>query len=278
MISPPICLTVDLHHSSLQTGNQRACDITEIQVARKFLELLEEKNVPATFFITGRCFEQEWHDLRPICEHPLISVQGHGYHCFEPPLFYRAWKKLTGNYNGPSFWERRDIRRTINIIESYTGTTPTCWRNHMYMHGPNTSRLLSEQGIRLVSDGVTRATHQPEINSDGLWNFPINIIPDHEHLYHAERTPEWVAWWVNRYKWSDDFGPHSYYIEDWTDIAIQCLDANEKRKAVSNLIIHPITMYLCDGFVGFRRLLDHIAKRSTTTLDRLVDSMEGATL
>ena len=34
---PPICLTGDLHHMSLGTGNQLHCDITEIQTAHPML-------------------------------------------------------------------------------------------------------------------------------------------------------------------------------------------------------------------------------------------------
>ncbi len=34
------------------------------------------------------------------------------------------------------------------------------------------------------------------------------------HLIHAERTPEWIDWWVKRYRWSDDFGPQSYYVDE----------------------------------------------------------------
>ena len=37
-----ICLTGDIHHMSLRTGNQAHCDITEAQVAQRYLKMLEE--------------------------------------------------------------------------------------------------------------------------------------------------------------------------------------------------------------------------------------------
>ena len=37
-----ICLTGDLHHMSLQTGNQQHCDITEVETGKLFLKMLEE--------------------------------------------------------------------------------------------------------------------------------------------------------------------------------------------------------------------------------------------
>ena len=93
-------------------------------------------------------------------------------------------------------------------------------------------------------------------------NFPINVIPDHEHLLHAERTPEWVEWWIRRYNWSDDFGPNSYDVEEWTDIVLDGLRENEARGAVSNVIIHPITLYLCDRFRSFQRILEFLSART----------------
>src|SRR4029078_10350992 len=126
----------------------------------------------------------------------------------------------------------------------------------MYMHGPGTERVLASCGIRLCSDGVRAAAMGPEWHPAGLYNFPLHVIPDHEHIYHAERTPAWVERWVRRYHWSDDFGPGSYPVEQWADIVLDNLVRNEERGAVSNMLIHPITLYLADGFKSFARILD----------------------
>lgn len=261
-----IILTGDIHHSSLKTGNQKACDITEIQVAQKFLHLISEANVKVTFFITGKAFAEEWNDLKSICENPLVSVQGHTYYCFTPELMHRIWKKLTGNYNGPYWYQQLDVKKTIEIIREKTGQQITCWRNHMYMHGPNTDRILADAGIKICSDGVNKNALKPTKGWKGLYNFPINVIPDHEHLYHAERTQEWVEKWIRRYNWSDDFGNQSYPIEEWTDILLEQLKLHESKGVTSNMIIHPITMYLCDRFHSFKRILDYLASRQTIHL------------
>jgi peptidoglycan/xylan/chitin deacetylase (PgdA/CDA1 family) len=258
-----ICLTGDLHHMSLGTGNQKHCDITEVQVAQRYLALLRGAGVKVTFFVTGRAFAEEWSDLAPICADPLVEIGGHTYTCFEPSLLHRVSKKVVGSYNGPAAYERRDVRRTIDVIRRRTGRTIRLWRNHMYMHGPWTDRVLAEEGIQLCSDTVRAAATGPSRRPDGIIDLPINVIPDHEHLYHAERTREWVAAWRARYRWTDDFGPESYAIEEWTELAIEGLRQNEQRGALSTLIIHPITMYLCDRFAGFRRILEFIAARRT---------------
>lgn len=258
-----ICLTGDLHHASLKTGNQKHCDISELQVAQRYLRLLEEANVKVTFFASGKCFAEEWDDIRPLCESPWVEIGGHNYSCFQPELFHRACKKLFGSFNGPVWIQRRDAQRTIDIIRRKTGRTIECWRNHMYMHGPYTERALTQCGIKICSDGVKKNSLRPERHESGILNFPLNIIPDHEHLYHAERTPEWVDWWQARYNWSDDFGPQSYYVEEWTDIVLDGLRCNEERGAISIMIIHPITLYLCDRLKSFQRILEFLASRET---------------
>jgi len=254
-----ICLTGDIHHTSLGTGNQAHCDTTEIRVAVRYLDMLAEAGVKVTFFVTGKCLAEEWDDLAPICRHPLVEVGGHNWSAFQPELLHRVWKKALGSYNGPLWFQRRDALKTLAIIRNRCGKTVQSWRNHMYMHGPHTEKALASCGIRVCSDGVVRASTGPVWHPAGLYNFPLNVMPDHEHLYHAERTPEWVAWWQKRYNWSDDYGPQSYYIEEWTDRVLDELRRHEEQGILSNMIIHPITLYLCDKFKSFRRILEFIA-------------------
>ena len=264
-----ICLTGDIHHMSLGTGNQRASDITEIRAAQRYLRMLEEAQVRVTFFVTGKLADEEEAETRVVTDHPLVEVGGHGYTCFQPALPHRVWKKLTGSYNGPRWFQLWDTRRTIDAIWRRLGHRVRAWRNHMYMHGPYTEDVLLECGIELCSDGVDRTCVGPRWHASGLAEFPLNIIPDHEHLYHAERTPRRVAALQARYHWSDDFGSRSYYIEEWTDMVIEQLRANEERGVISNLIIHPITMYLCDDFRGFSRILSFIAQCQTAHLSEV---------
>lgn len=273
-----ICLTGDIHHSSLQTGNQQHCDITEIQVAQRFLSMLVEAQVKVTFFVSGKAFREEWQDLQPIVTHPLVELGGHNWSCLTPVLWHRVSKKLTGSYNGPAWYQQREAMRTIEIARRRTGRTIRAWRNHMYMHGPHTEAVLRRCGITVCSDGVRKDAMGPELHPAGIYNFPINVIPDHEHLYHAERTPDWVERWKRRYQWSDDFGPDSYDIDTWVDLVLENLRRNEARGAVSNMIIHPITMYLCDGFKGFHRILDYLKRRETIHVQEAVKQAQTRAL
>ncbi len=93
-----ICLTGDLHHMSLQTGNQQHCEITEMQTGRFFLHFLEKYRVKMTLFITGKSFLDEYQHVEPIIFNKLIETGGHNYDAFEHELFHRVWNKLTHNY------------------------------------------------------------------------------------------------------------------------------------------------------------------------------------
>ena len=266
-----ICLTGDLHHMSLNTGNQQHCDITEMQTAILFLDLLKKYNIKATFFITGKSFEEEWEDVKQIVLDPLVEVGGHNYDAFENELFHRIWKKLTGNYNGPKWYQKRDALKTKRIIKQKCGVDINIWRNHMYMHGGNTEKILFDCGIKICSDGVKKNSNGLSLDKSGIYNFPINIIPDHEHLIHAERTPQWIEKWQKRYNWSDDFGSESYYIEQWGDIVLEQLKQREDKGKISNIIIHPITMYLCDKFKVVKKILQYISTRETIHMSELLN-------
>lgn len=271
-----ICLTGDLHHQSLGTENQRHSDVPEIKLARRYLSLLKEADVKVTFFVSGRAFVEEWEDLEPIVSHPHVEIGGHNWSCLTPALWHRLCNKLLHSYNGPRWYQRWDAMRTIRVIRERTGKTIRAWRNHMYMHGPFTEEVLWESGIQVCSDGVRRNSPGPVAHREGIYNFPINVIPDHEHLYHGERTPEWVERWVRRYAWSDDFGSRSYHIDEWVEIVLEGLRGNEERGVISNMIIHPITMYLCDEFRGFRRILEYLADRETAFVSQASQMVRGS--
>ncbi|MFK5938491.1 MAG: polysaccharide deacetylase family protein [Sulfurimonas sp.] len=265
-----ICLTADLHHMGLKTGNQMHSDKTEMSLAGEFVKMMESRNIKGSFFITGRSFNEEWDEVKPIVQSPNIEIGGHNYEAFKPELLHRIWNKLTNNYNGPYAYQYYDTKKTIDTIYAKTGKRINIWRNHMYMHGPNTEKILSSLGIEICSDGVKKDNFSLQDDVSGIYNLPINIIPDHEHIIHAERTPEWIEQWQKRYNWSDDFGSDSYYIDRWAKLVIDQLKENEMNGKLSVMIIHPITMYLADEFKAVKTILDYIQTRETVFMGDLI--------
>jgi peptidoglycan/xylan/chitin deacetylase (PgdA/CDA1 family) len=261
-----ICLTLDVHHQSLRTANQEHSDLTEAETTVRVLERLEARGIRATFLVTGRALDDEADALAPLAGHPLVEVGGHTYEGFAPALLHRVSAKLCGSYNGPAWYQRRDIQRTVEAVERFAGAPCRSWRNHMYMHGPYTETLLAEAGVRVCSDGVRAGPARPTRHPSGVWNLPLNVIPDHEHLLHAERDPSWVRRWLTRRAWRDDFGSASYYVGAWADLVLEQLEDHLARGRDAVMLVHPITMYLCDNFRALDRILDLVALHPTSFL------------
>jgi hypothetical protein len=256
---------------SLKTGNQGHSVRSETSIALEFISMLNARSTKATCFITGKAFEEEWDTVKSICASPNIETGGHTYNCFMPELWHRGCNKILGSYNGPKWQQNWDIEKTKRIIKRKAGIDITSWRNHMYMHGPHTEELLLKNGINVCCDGVDRSSDDFKQHQSGLLNFPLNIIPDHEHLYHAERTEKWVSTWIKRYNWSDDYGSESYYFEDWFEIFKHEILKREEQGVISHLIIHPITIYLASYSNSLQRVADFLANFDSIFVNELVE-------
>ncbi len=266
-----ICITGDVHHASLGTGDQACSDIDEAESARLYTAVCEEYGVRPTLYFTGRIFEEEWDRLSSWLDPSKLEIGGHTYDAFEPALLHRIWRKLTGNYNGPRWYERRQIRKTVEAVEERCGVRIRSWRNHAYFHGPNTAALLAAEGLLSCSDFVTAPGVSPFRDEHGLWHFPINVIPDHEHLYHGERTPREVARWVRRYVWRDAYGPLSFDAETWRRMVLDHIEYNEARGVTSTILLHPLCMYLLDRFETLRAILEAASRYETCTITEAVE-------
>ncbi|HJL21778.1 MAG TPA: hypothetical protein RMH80_06065, partial [Polyangiaceae bacterium LLY-WYZ-15_(1-7)] len=62
----------------------------------------------------------------------------------------------------------------------------------------------------------------------------------------------------------------------WVDRVLAQLEENEARGVISHMIVHPITMYVADGFAGFERLLAYLATRETRHLGEVLDAARDA--
>jgi peptidoglycan/xylan/chitin deacetylase (PgdA/CDA1 family) len=266
-----IVLTADLHHASLDTENQRASDLGEITCARRFWERTEEAKIPVTFFVSGKSFVEHWDELRPLCESERVELGGHTWDCFEQGWVHRASKLALGSYPGPRWMEARSIHRTRAIARAKSGRDLLVWRNHMYMGGPSSDEVLAAAGIRVRSDGVQATSRGPSVGAHGVVQMPLNVIPDHEHLLHGERTPEWVARWQRELRWSDDFGPGSYPIEAYVELLIEQLHVNERAGVISTLLLHPITLHLADRMQRLDRILEALSRYETVTMSQAVE-------
>jgi len=262
-----ICLTSDVHHMSLCTRDQQCIvDTTEGEVAVKFLQGCAEKNISSTCFMTGRFVAEEFDCAKQIAELPGIEIGGHTWSAFQPEILHRVFNKLLGSFNGPRWYQRRDISRTKQSLSRIVDTPITSWRNHAYINDSNTLELLSEAGIRILSDGTSSDQVHPLMSDSGTRTFPINCIPDHEHLFHGKRTPEYVDKWRKRTGFNDAFTAQSYDFDAWFNILEKQIRGREQRAETSVVLIHPICIWLAGGEGAIQSVTDLIAEYQTCTL------------
>ena len=77
---------------------------------------------------------------------------------------------------------------------------------------------------------------------------------DHDHLYHAHRTPQFVEKQKRNWPLHNDPTVNSYYIAEWGDIVEKQVAEIEKKGGVATVLMHPLCMYLSDEFKTAERL------------------------
>jgi hypothetical protein len=252
---------------SLRTNNQRFVadkHSTEVKITQRYVALLEKYGVKATLYICGKCFAEEWDDLKAVVSSSLVEVGGHQYRARQPRGLFDWYGRMTGNWNGPRWFQKWDISRTIQVCEEKIGYRIVSWRGHNYKMDPNTYPLLSKFGIQLVSDEIRAKEMWPKklpvsstetLMTKDIISHPLNVIPDYDHLYHAHRTGPYVERAKALGYGEDEFGAISYTIQEWGDLVLRQSEAIQKAEGIATILAHPICMYLTDEFKTFEKLL-----------------------
>jgi peptidoglycan/xylan/chitin deacetylase (PgdA/CDA1 family) len=265
-----ICLTGDIHHSSLRINDQRFITDpgdSEPRIAARWLRLVEKHGLKVTFYVTGRTLAEEWDAFRPIAESPRVEIGGHTYRGLPRPLGARVRTFLTGRAtlshslsHGSRARQKRDVERMIAIVERRTGRRIRCWRSHGLVTDANTYRILAECGIRFISDDLDWSKMMPERIPEGLISHPMNVIMDHDHIYHAHRTREYVEEQKKNWGFAADPTRESYDIQDWAGIVQRQVAAIQSAGGVATVLMHPLCMYLADGFRTAEKLLEFFSR------------------
>ncbi|MBT3375698.1 MAG: polysaccharide deacetylase family protein [Lentisphaerae bacterium] len=261
-----ICLTGDVHPMSLQINDQKHISdsaLTETRITQQYVGLLARYGVKATLYVCGGCFRDEWCDLEPVVTHPLVEVGGHMFNARFPRECFDAYGEQTGLWNGPKWFQDWDIGEMIRVAQERGGAEIVSWRAHSYMVDSNSHELLAKHGIKLVSDDVESDSVWPRTIDFGLITHPINVIPDHDHLYHAHRTPEYVEEVNRRSYGADDFGAVSYTIEDWGEKVIEQVERIDRIGGLATVLAHPLCHFLADGFATLEKILARFASKPT---------------
>ncbi|WP_199268362.1 hypothetical protein [Halomarina oriensis] len=232
---------------SLDTRDQAHMDGTEMEAAVEYAEIAADHGVPVTLFVTGKAMREEPDHARTLAAIEGVELGGHDYYAFGTPV-HKLWRGLTGSWNGPRPFQAWEIRRTLSAFEQF-GVDVRSWRDHAYRHDANTAPLLATYGVTHLSDAVEPAGEPRD--EDGLRVVPVNTPPDHEHVYHAFRTPEFVA----EDGFEGPFGTESVTADEWVEWVLDCVDDVE----TATVLAHPACMELADEFAAFEELCERLS-------------------
>jgi len=123
------------------------------------------------------------------------------------------------------------------------------------MSDHNTAALLQEMGIHVLSDTVQIGAIGPHRSDGPLALLPISVWTDHEHIYHAERTPEHVAGQLSRSK----IDLSSVSVAEWTELVKQQVIDIIRRGGTATLLVHPVCMKIADDFQSFTSLCEFLS-------------------
>jgi peptidoglycan/xylan/chitin deacetylase (PgdA/CDA1 family) len=276
-----ICLTGDIHHLSLRINEHSYLPAgdSEVGIAARYLRLLEEYGVKATFYVTGRTLDEEWREFKPIADSPLVEIGGHTYAGLPRSPWSALRARLTGRptvshapSHGSYHRQLRDALRMVEVVRRRTGRQVVSWRSHGLVRDRHTEPILARCGIRFISDDLSWDKLLPERTPAGLVSHPINVIMDHDHLYHAHRTQEFVERQKAHWTFTLDPTRESYPIEEWAELLRSQVQAIEARNGLATVLMHPLCMFIADRFRTARQLLESFAR------SRCVWASETATL
>jgi peptidoglycan/xylan/chitin deacetylase (PgdA/CDA1 family) len=259
-----ICLTGDVHHE-LGAPGQAYFEGSEPKLARIYAGIAEKHGIKVTLFITGKAFVEDEESVLELSEYENVEIGGHTWSAFRSLPLHNLFKLVGGSVYGPRFYQRRDIRKTLDIINEKTGERAVSWRTHAYGSNQTTIELLEEEGIKVVSDEVSNRKLGPKKLGKGLISLPINVMPDHEHLYYGARTEERVKRAIDS-GWSDAFTSESFTVGAYFRIIKRQIEKIESKSGVATLLLHPFTMKVCDDFKTFERLCAWIQKKEYETI------------
>lgn len=259
-----ICLTGDVHHMSMRGLDQFLLRGTEVDASFRYIDIASRFGINVTLFVTGRCVAEEHRRLAALAACGEIELGGHNYYAFKPLLPYRVSQLLLRRRNGPAFLQKREIDSTIKIFKEALSVDIVSWRNHGYRHDVNTRKLLFSSGIKYFSD-IRSSTLLAPYWEGGLIQVPINVLPDHDQIYHGsfqDRSPAHQVAVRSR----SPFGRGRMEIADWLETIKQQIESIIAKGGLATLLVHPACMEISDNFKTFAELCGFLATFQTVTM------------
>lgn len=260
-----ICLTGDVHQE-YDSEEQSYYDGSEFEAALEYVEIARSYDIDLTLFLTGKVAKENSEQVRGLDQDDGVEIGGHTWSAFRPSWLHRqVFHRVMGSVYGPRRYQKRDIERTLRLLERQTDKRIRSWRTHSYESNHHTYDILSDTSIVSISDEKSPDAVSPfEYENYDLVEYPINVLPDHEHLIHGGRTKRSVQV-LREQGWTDEFGSDSYPIEEWGRRIRTQVDKIQQADGTATLLIHPGCMKAADDLDTFEQICAHIASAGYET-------------
>lgn len=251
-----VVLTGDVHHW-IRSSDRTYAIQSESELGVEYARIAGRHGLKVTLFVTGRAVVDERDDLEPLLSLEHVEIGGHGWDAFQPTRLYAAIRRLGGSPHGPTSYQRSwTIGRTCAALGRFTGRPVRSWRNHAYQHDAHTPRLLAEAGVVAWSDEVDLESGGPYRHESGVVVLPMNTLPDHEHVFHGDLTPDALG---------DGSSREVYPPGEWCDRVCRQTAAILESGGTATILAHPLCMKVADDWSSFERLCGFLAQFPSLT-------------
>ena len=273
-----IFVTGDVHDMDMggedQTWLRRHSGLTEMKCAVEYGEIAAKYGVPVTLFLTGKAARQEEEELSALVENEYVELGGHTWNALRPSWPHHLYKRFFGTFYGPSWYQRWDIEKTVEALENLTGERVVTWRTHGYRGTEATEKLLAQRGIEVVSDEVGPRKEVRQLNR-GLLSVPINLPPDHEHVFHGKfdgskekessgsRMKGLLRTLLGIERREKAFGESRLEKDAWWEWVRAELGERLNEPGFATFLLHPACMEILDGMEVLEEVFEFLSSRDT---------------
>ncbi|MDY7036331.1 MAG: polysaccharide deacetylase family protein [Thermodesulfobacteriota bacterium] len=265
-----ICLTGDVHHSSLKTDDYRCCKATELDAAIAMAHLCDKYGIQVTLFFSGLCAKESPDLLKRTARMDNVEIGGHNYFAFKPKTLFRLYRRWSGLKNGPYWYQFWEIRHTVRALERVCKRPVQSWRDHGYRHDQNTREILRKSNIRYLSDTLSANFAQPAWNG-GVIDVPINTLPDHDYVYHGLRQP---GTFDESVLLRSPFRTRAMSKEQWLERVKGEVERIEGKGGLATILAHPACMEVFDNFKTFTKLCSFLANSESCKMADIEDRLK----
>lgn len=283
-----IFVTGDIHDVDMGGADQDWLEEnsgpTEMECAVKYGEIAREYGVPVTLFSTGKAVQQEGEQLASLIDNEFVELGGHTWNGLRPSWIHHLWKYIFGSFYGPKWFQKKDIEKTLSVLNDLTGGKIEVWRTHGYRGDSKTNELLTKAGVKVVSDEIGPDKNIMRV-AENLFSVPINVPPDHEHLYHGKYDGSrrgggfdsaikgTARNLIGMKKREKAFGEVWMKKNDWWEWVRAETQERLDDSGFATLLLHPACMEILDGMELLKEVFEHLSSRECGFVSEAVNGV-----